>query len=105
MRLLLPLAALLLATACPRRAEPSIGGSDDVLMDRYGAELEQLRSQAAAQDMRGEEVCPQSERVCTLSAQTCQVAARQADRQDFQEQCASSREACATFRDACRRTR
>jgi hypothetical protein len=97
---LLLLASALFA-ACPKKVNTEVLGSDDEQMDKYGAQLEELRTRVEAQPPKCNEWCSLSQRACDISKNLCEIAGRHADRNDMQQRCVTSQEDCARFNDSC----
>jgi hypothetical protein len=98
-RFVLACATLLALAACPKNVE-NVAGSEDEQMDRYSAQLEELRTRAA-QDMKCDDWCGEKGKVCGISSSVCDLSAKRADRADFQSRCVSAQEDCARYTDSC----
>jgi hypothetical protein len=101
MNKVVPLALLSSFTlfTCAKRAPPSVAGSDEEMLDRYAARLEELRVKLQAENPGCAEKCSMTREVCDLSMKICEIAERQPER--LQARCVSAREECASFGDAC----
>jgi hypothetical protein len=98
-RTVLALVALAVALAgCPKR----IGaGTDEAQLDRYNAQLEELRTRAEAESPTCPEPCRMAKEVCDLSRRICELAGRQGEQSEAQRSCIASQEDCARFNDLC----
>lgn len=98
-RLALACAAVLSLAACPKNVPENVSGSDDEQMDRYSAQLEELRARSA-QDMKCDDWCGLKDKACSTSKGVCDLAAK-GSRNDFQTKCVGAQEDCARFTDSC----
>lgn len=105
MRPFILVAAVLLLSACPKKAQTvTVTGTDDQQIDQYFAKLEELRSSLSANpEGCPADVCSSAKEVCSISARVCEIAAKNPDRADFQERCGKAQEDCANFNNACAR--
>lgn len=94
------LAAAALLLACPKSAS-TVTGTADEQMDLYSNQLEELRTRAAAGDMKCSDWCSSKDKVCSLRDKVCDLATQSATRDDFQKRCTSAQEDCARFNDSC----
>ena len=85
--------------ACARRVETSVAGTDEEMLDRYTARLEELSVRSHAQSVSCNELCAINQEGCDLARKICDIAARQPER--LGGRCASAQEECARFGDAC----
>lgn len=95
------LAAAALLTACPKSAGTNVSGTADEQMDLYASQLEELRTRAAAADLKCADWCDLKSKVCSLRDSTCDLASGNATRDDFQKRCTAAQEDCARFTDSC----
>jgi len=84
--------------ACPKSTTTTVAGSDDEQMDRYSAQLEEIRTRV---DVPCNEVCSLKAKACDISSSVCAIAAKASDRDDFQKKCAQSQEDCASLSGKC----
>lgn len=107
MKLLAPalVAALLLATGCPRNLAPGNPASDEDQAERVQSQLEEIRARVQAEPPTCPAWCELAKKTCDLSAQACALSGRHPDRLDYQKRCISSQEDCARFNDQCSRCR
>lgn len=94
----LAIAALAL-TACPKRVETTVAGTDEEQLDHYAARLEELRTRAQAENLACDETCGIREETCGIAQKVCDIATRLPDR--GQERCVAANEDCARFSDNC----
>jgi hypothetical protein len=101
MEKVLPLALLsaFTLTVCAKRAPTTVAGSDEEMLDRHTARLEELRVKLQAENPGCAEKCSMTREVCDLATKICGIAEREPDR--LQGRCVSAREECASFGDAC----
>jgi hypothetical protein len=92
------LSAFVLA-GCAKRTPTTVAGSDEEMLDRYTARLEELRVKLRAENPGCDQKCSMTREVCDLATRVCEIAAREAERR--QARCASAQEQCASFGDAC----
>ena len=96
--LLTALAALLLATGCPKAA-PAPALSDEDRTELLSNQLEELRARTQAENPG----CPAwkelSRKACGLSHELCELAGKRPERMDFQKRCTQAQEDCARFSD------
>lgn len=85
--------------ACTRRAPTNVAGSDEEMLDRHTARLEELRVRLQAENPGCPEKCAMTQEVCTLATKSCEIAEREPER--LQARCVSAQEECAKFGDAC----
>jgi hypothetical protein len=85
---------------CPKNVPENVAGSEDEQMDRYSAQLEELRTRSA-QDMKCDDWCGMKDKACGTSKSVCDIAGKKPDRADFQSKCVASQEDCARFTDSC----
>jgi hypothetical protein len=100
LRLALACAAVLALSGCPKNVPENVAGTEDEQMDRYSAQLEEIRTRSA-QDMKCDDWCRDKGRVCDISKSVCDVASKRSDRNDFQSKCVAAQEDCARFNDSC----
>jgi hypothetical protein len=99
-RLALACVVGLCLSGCPKNVPENVAGSEDEQMDRYSAQLEELRTRSA-QDMKCDDWCGMKDKACGTSKSVCDIAAKKPDRADFQSKCVASQEDCARFTDSC----
>ena len=97
-RIALIAASCLCLFACPKSTPENVAGSDDEQMDRFGSQLEELRTR---QNITCTDWCVLKDKVCGISSKACDIANKKTDRSDFQQRCAQSMEDCAKFNDGC----
>lgn len=99
MRTILAAAALSLCLfACPKSTTSTVMGSDDEQMDRYAAQLEEIRTRG---EVTCADACSLKAKVCDISKSACAIATKASDRDDFQKKCIMSQEECASFSEKC----
>lgn len=84
--------------ACPKSTGTTVLGSDDEQMDRYAAQLEEIRTRG---EVTCADACSLKAKVCDLSQAACAIAAKATDRDDFQKKCVTAHEDCASFSEKC----
>lgn len=84
--------------ACPKSTGTTVMGSDDEQMDRYAAQLEEIRTRG---EVTCTDACSLKGKVCDISKAACAIASKVADRDDFQKKCVTSQEDCASFSEKC----
>ena len=89
---------LFLLAGCPKSVPDNVAGNDDEQMDKFGSQLEELRTR---QNVTCDDACVLKDKVCGISAKSCEIANKHSDRSDFQQRCAQSMEDCAKFNDGC----
>lgn len=91
--------AALALSACPKRAETTVAGTDEEQLDQYSARLEELRSRAQSENPSCNDTCSMATEVCGIAQKVCDIATRIPDR--GQERCVAANEDCAHFNDNC----
>lgn len=86
-------------SACPKRADTTVAGSDEEQLDQYSSRLEELRTRAQAENPSCSDTCKMAREVCDIAQKVCDIATRLPDR--GQERCVSANEDCAQFNDRC----
>ena len=102
------LLALLMAVplfGCPRNVPETVAGSDDDMLDHYGAKHEELRARSRAPELDCEDRCKIALEGCELGRRICEVASRNENRVDMQRRCTEAQEECSSFNDGCARCR
>jgi hypothetical protein len=84
--------------ACPKSTGNTVLGSDDEQMDRYAAQLEEIRTRG---EVTCADACSLKAKVCDISNSACAIATKASDRDDFQKKCITAQEECASFGEKC----
>jgi hypothetical protein len=85
--------------ACAKRAPATVAGSEEEMIDRHTARLEELRVKLQAENPGCEQTCSMRREVCDLAIKICEIGEHQPER--LQAHCVSAQEQCAAFGDAC----
>ncbi len=93
-------AVVLSLAACPKNVPDNVAGSEDEQMDRYAAQLEEVRTRSA-QDMKCDDWCGMKGKTCDTAKAVCDLSAKKTERADFQSKCVAAQEDCARFTDSC----
>lgn len=91
--------AALALSACPKRTETTIAGTDEEQLDRYAARLEELRTRTQSEAPSCSDTCSMAREACDIAKKVCDIAVRVPDR--GQERCVAANEDCAHFNDSC----
>jgi hypothetical protein len=89
----------LLFLGCPKNV-PTPTEGDDALVDRYTAQLEEVKGRA--QLAQGcPDRCGAARDGCELARQLCDLSARDTTRTDLSRRCTGAQETCARLNDGC----